>query len=165
MKNIFGTYKLTNKLEFSTALENALSVGYRAFDCAELYKNQHMIGDFFREKKVDRSKIWITSKLSFRVIPKGEKRIRESIEATIKEFEYIDLLLIHAPPEKEKEHKTKNDSLLVHGPAEKEDKTKNDVIAWEIMCEYKALGFIKHVGISNYNVIELNGLWSFVQKE
>ena len=45
----FGTYKLTEKLELMTTLKNAYECGYRYFDCAELYKNQDIIGDFFQE--------------------------------------------------------------------------------------------------------------------
>ena len=132
----FGSYKLTNPDELNTALSNAVTAGIRYFDFAELYKNQSMIGEFFEnlfnttDKK--RSDFWFTSKVSFRSIPKGEDSIRKSIEKTFSDLklDYIDLMLIHAP-------------------------TKNNKLCWDILNEYKNLGKIKNIGISNFNVSEL----------
>ena len=128
----FGTYKLTEQTELFNALNNAYDSGFCHFDCAELYKNQHIIGDFFQEKKIKRNDIWITSKVSFRVIPKGEDQIRKSIEKTFSDLktDYIDLMLIHAP-------------------------TKNNVLCWNILNEYKNSGRLRYIGISNFNVTEL----------
>jgi 2,5-diketo-D-gluconate reductase B len=113
-------------------MKHAIEIGYRHFDFAELYKNQHLIGDFFQENKINREDIWITSKVSFRVIPKGEEAIRKSIEKTLIDLktDYIDLMLIHAP-------------------------TKNNVLCWNILQEYKKNGKIRYIGISNFNITEL----------
>jgi diketogulonate reductase-like aldo/keto reductase len=128
----FGTYKLTEKDILYNALRNAYDVGFRHFDLAELYKNQHFIGEFFEKNNINRKDIWITSKVSFRVMPKGEEAIRKSIEKTMEDLktDYIDLMLIHAP-------------------------TKNNVLCWNILNEYKKEGKIRYIGISNFNVIEL----------
>ena len=128
----FGTYKLLDKDELYKALYNALQSNIKFFDFAELYKNQHLIGDFFAKQNIPRKNIWFTSKVSFRVIPKGEEAIRKSIDKTLTDLQtnYIDLMLIHAP-------------------------TKNNVLCWNILREYKKLGKIKHIGISNFNVTEL----------
>jgi diketogulonate reductase-like aldo/keto reductase len=132
----FGTYKLTNPDELFKALQNAVDLGVTHFDFAELYKNQHMIGDFFHQifskSFLKRSDFFFTSKVSFRSIPKGEDSIRKSIEKTFSDlkFDYIDLMLIHAP-------------------------TKNNKMCWDILNEYKNKGLIKHIGISNFNVVEL----------
>ena len=132
-KNIFfGTYKLLDYDILHTSLDCAYKVGYRHFDCAELYKNQHMIGEFFKKNNISRDSYWITSKLSFRTIPKGEIEMRKSIEKTLSDLNtnYIDLMLIHAP-------------------------CKNDIIAWKILTEYKNNNIIKNIGISNYNITNL----------
>jgi len=134
--NFFGTYKLTNQDELYTALTNAINAGITHFDFAELYKNQEMIGDFFenlfKTSNKTRNDFWFTSKVSFRIIPKGEDAIRKSIEKTFSDLktDYIDLMLIHAP-------------------------TKNNVLCWNILNEYKQIGKIKNIGISNFNLSEL----------
>jgi diketogulonate reductase-like aldo/keto reductase len=125
----FGTYKLTDEIELIKALHNAFVSGIRHFDFAELYKNQHIIGKFFQENNIPREQIWITSKVSFRSIPKGEISIRNSINKTFSDLktDYIDLMLIHAP-------------------------TKNNILCWNILNEYKKAGKIRYIGISNFNV-------------
>jgi diketogulonate reductase-like aldo/keto reductase len=128
----FGTYKLLEKADIYTALKNAYDSGIRYFDLAELYKNQDKIGEFFQQNNIIRKEIWLTSKISFRMIPKGEEAIRRSIEKTFSDLrvDYIDLMLIHAP-------------------------TKNNVLCWNILNEYKKSGKIRYIGISNFNVSEL----------
>jgi diketogulonate reductase-like aldo/keto reductase len=128
----FGTYKLTNEKVLLNALFNAFNAGYKKFDCAELYKNQAVIGKFVRH--IGRLNIWLTSKISFRVIPKGEAAIRASIEKTLADLRcgYLDLMLIHSPSGDE-----------------------NDLMAWRILQEYKKRGLILNIGISNYNLEKL----------
>jgi len=127
-----GTYKLKEKETLYKALKNAYELGYRYFDLAELYKNQDLVGDFFEEYKINRKEIWITSKISFRIIPKGEKAIEESIKKIFSDLktDYIDLMLIHAP-------------------------TENNVLCWNILQKYKKNGKIRYIGISNFNEKEL----------
>jgi len=128
----FGTYKLLDEDVLHKSLQSAYNIGYRHFDCAELYKNQHMIGNFFKKNNINRDSYWLTSKLSFRVIPKGEEAMRKSIEKTFIDLstEYIDLMIIHSP-------------------------VKLDILAWTILTEYKNTGRIKNIGISNYNIENL----------
>jgi diketogulonate reductase-like aldo/keto reductase len=128
----FGTYKLLEKDILHQTLQYAYNAGYRHFDCAELYKNQHLIGEFFTQSNIPRKSYFLTSKLSFRIIPKGEIEIRKSIEKTLNDLQtnYIDLMIIHAP-------------------------VKNDIIAWRILTEYKNKNIFRNIGLSNYNIENL----------
>ena len=146
----FGTYTITNETTLLNSLETAYKYGYRYIDTATLYKNQNIIGKFIDkslntleintpELKIDLSKeitkrdtLWITSKVSFRVMPKGELEIRKSIDKTLSDLKthYIDLMIIHAPE-------------------------KNDILTWKILCEYKEKGLIRNIGLSNYNLVKL----------
>lgn len=149
----FGTYTITDETLLLNSLEAAYKDGYRRIDTATLYKNQHIIGKFLNtpEKKINtntntntnntldiksvltkRDTLWITSKVSFRVMPKGELAIRKSIDKTLSDLQthYIDLMLIHAPE-------------------------KNDILTWKILCDYKEKGLIRHIGLSNYNLVKL----------
>jgi diketogulonate reductase-like aldo/keto reductase len=135
----FGTYKLLDEEILHNSLQTAYNTGYRHFDCAELYKNQHMIGNFFKQNNIPRESYWLTSKLSFRVIPKGEIEMRKSLEKTFIDLStnYIDLMLIHSP-------------------------CKLDTLAWTILTEYKKNNRIKNIGISNYNIENLSRFMSSI---
>lgn len=154
----FGTYKLTNEETLLTLLEYAYKYGYTKIDTATLYKNQHIIGHFLNtpdtkdntkdntittnittDTQLDlqhyltkRESLWITSKVSFRVMPKGESEIRKSIDKTLNDLQthYIDLMILHSPE-------------------------KNDILTWKILCDYKEKGLIRNIGLSNYNLEKL----------
>jgi len=142
----FGTYTILDENILLNSLANACKYGYTHIDTATLYKNQHIIGKFLNtleKNDVDinldlskqltkRDTIWITSKVSFRVMPKGELAIRNSIDKTLSDLQthYIDLMLIHAPE-------------------------KNDILTWKILSEYKEKGLIRNIGLSNYNLEKL----------
>ena len=152
----FGTYTITDEKTLLNSLETAYKYGYRRIDTATLYKNQHIIGQFiniptpeldythatYTKENTDildiksyltkRDTLWITSKVSFRVMPKGEVEIRKSIDKTLNDLQthYIDLMLIHAPE-------------------------KNDILTWKILCDYKEKGLIRNIGLSNYNLVKL----------
>ena len=138
----FGTYTITDEISLLNSLETAYKYGYRRIDTATLYKNQHIIGQFINTPEREsldiksyltkRDTLWITSKVSFRVMPKGEVEIRKSIDKTLSDLKthYIDLMIIHAPE-------------------------KNDILTWKILCEYKEKGLIRNIGLSNYNLVKL----------
>jgi len=144
----FGTYTITDESTLINSLKTAYKYGYRRIDTATLYKNQHIIGQFINTPEPDytytkehtelksyltkRDTLWITSKVSFRVMPKGELAIRNSIDKTLSDLQthYIDLMLIHAPE-------------------------KNDILTWKILCDYKEKGLIRNIGLSNYNLVKL----------
>ena len=62
----FGTWNL-DKSNASDAVSVALQTGYRHLDCAAIYGNEKEVGDGIKEGLekigVDRSSVWITSKL------------------------------------------------------------------------------------------------------
>lgn len=62
----FGTWNL-DKSNASDAVSIALQTGYRHLDCAAIYGNEKEVGNGIKDglKKVglDRSSVWITSKL------------------------------------------------------------------------------------------------------
>ena len=70
-----GTYTNNTKEGIYSALDYALNESYPMIDTAELYKNHKFIGDYFSENDDSRKNVWITTKLSFRTIEKGDKKM------------------------------------------------------------------------------------------
>jgi diketogulonate reductase-like aldo/keto reductase len=63
-----GTYLLNlSPQNASDAIAGAMEIGYRHFDTAAVYLNEKMLAPGFKEglrrTKMDRSEIWVTSKL------------------------------------------------------------------------------------------------------
>jgi diketogulonate reductase-like aldo/keto reductase len=129
-----GTYKLKTLEEIYHSLDNALKSGYRMFDTAELYKNEHLIGDFLQKKlleyNLEREDIWITTKVAYFTMLDGENSIYNAIDNSIEIFGYVDLFLIHASNE-------------------------NEIKTWNILREYQKNGKIRQIGVSNYNIERL----------
>jgi diketogulonate reductase-like aldo/keto reductase len=81
------------------AVRGAAQVGYRHFDCASVYANEHLIGRSLRDilGGVPREDLWITSKLwndrhaEEDVIPACKRSLRDL------QLDYLDLYLIHWP--------------------------------------------------------------------
>uniref|UniRef100_A0A914E217 NADP-dependent oxidoreductase domain-containing protein n=1 Tax=Acrobeloides nanus TaxID=290746 RepID=A0A914E217_9BILA len=96
-----GTWLADSPEELELALKVALDAGYRYFDTAVQYNNEHIIGKvlekYFQSGSLKRSDVFITSKLPFyghrpedaeRHIERSLKRLR---------VDYIDLYLLHGP--------------------------------------------------------------------
>ena len=107
----FGTYKLggapgdsKNAEEVELAITAALDVGYRAFDCAQFYTNEHIVGDALVNAtnnftKIKRSEIYIISKVWPDKIYQGPEAVVAQLKKTVADLkcEYLDLFLVHWP--------------------------------------------------------------------
>ena len=95
----FGTWKLTGQTCVN-AVTQALSVGFRHIDTADMYGNHNEVGRGIKESWVDRSEIFLTTKipandlLPDNVLSDGNRYLKEL------GVDYIDLLLIHWPNRK-----------------------------------------------------------------
>jgi 2,5-diketo-D-gluconate reductase A len=79
------------------AVSTALQAGYRHIDTAQMYGNEKQVGDAIRRAGLDRSEVFVTSKLS-----NGAHRpddARRAFDESLKAlgFDYLDLFLIHWP--------------------------------------------------------------------
>ncbi len=75
----------------------AIEAGYRLIDTAENYDNEEAVGQGIRESGVDRSEIFLTTKLNRRW--HSVDGVEKAYEASLARFglDSIDLLLIHWP--------------------------------------------------------------------
>ncbi|MFO3723189.1 2,5-didehydrogluconate reductase DkgB [Pseudomonas sp. HLMP] len=125
-----GTFRLTGQAVIDS-VKAALALGYRAIDTAQVYGNEADIGQAIAESGIDRSELFITTKIwvdnyaADKLIPS----LRESLAKL--RTDHVDLTLIHWP-----------------APG-------NGVELGEFMtalAEARKQGLTRQIGISNFNI-------------
>ena len=92
----FGTFPMTGDVARQSVLE-AVRAGYRAFDTAQMYKNEAEVGDALKASGIARDQLCITTKVhpdNF-----GPDRFVASVEGSLKalQMDHVDILLVHWP--------------------------------------------------------------------
>lgn len=93
-----GTFLVSAGESAYETVSTALKLGYRHIDTAQMYFNEASIGEAVLDSGIDRSEIFITTKLRDYYdgdLSKIEERFMKSLEDL--KTEYVDLLLIHWP--------------------------------------------------------------------
>lgn len=132
----FGTYQITPE-EAKQATLDALEVGYRHIDTAEMYGNEKQVGEAVAASGIDRAEIFVTSKLNngFHARDAALTAFDGTLDAL--GFDYLDLFLIHWP-------------LPTIG---------DFVETWKAMQEMYESGRVKAVGVSNFQAAHLKRLF------
>lgn len=88
-----GTSRLTG-VDGQVAILQAIKVGYRLIDTAQMYGNEEQVGNAVAESGVNRNEFFITTKLSSDM---NYDETMKSFEVSLKklQMDYVDLLLIH----------------------------------------------------------------------
>lgn len=133
----FGVYQIP-AAETARAVSEALEIGYRHIDTAEMYGNERQVGEGIRASGLSRSDVYVTSKLN-----NGFHRpddARRAFDQTLTDlgFDYVDLFLIHWPL-----------PMLYGG---------DFVSTWRTLEEFKADGRARSIGVSNFQVAHLERL-------
>ena len=125
----FGTYRLTGS-EGIKAIENALQIGYRHFDTAQVYDNEVEVGIAIKNSGINRSEIFITTK----VFPPNFTRLITAVEESLKKLktDHVDLLLLHWPSEDE-----------------------TNMRGIDYLNEAIKKGYTKSIGVSNFNLDQI----------
>lgn len=94
----FGTWDVRGEKGKQCILD-ALELGYRLIDTAQMYDNEEIVGKAVRESGLPRQDVFLTTKL-YRPSASYQKA-KAGIERSLNELQtdYIDLLLIHEPYE------------------------------------------------------------------
>jgi len=92
----FGVFQIEPS-ETADAVRQALEVGYRHVDTAEMYNNEAGVADGVDAAGLDRAEVFITSKLSNACHRPDDAR--SAFDETLKALrtDYLDLFLIHWP--------------------------------------------------------------------
>ena len=133
----FGVFQIP-PADTASAVRTALEAGYRHIDTAEMYQNEKGVGQGVRDAGVDRSEVFITSKLNngFHKPDDARRAFDTTIEAL--GFDYVDLFLIHWPL-----------PTLYDG---------DFVSTWQTLEEFKSDGRARSIGVSNFQVHHLERL-------
>ncbi|TPX35517.1 hypothetical protein SmJEL517_g02031 [Synchytrium microbalum] len=141
--------------EFRTSAEEALRVGYRHIDTAWSYRTEGKIGKAIKSSNVNRSEIFITSK----IWPTMAGRVKESVLKSLSDLgtDYLDLLLIHWPfAQKTPAGASPYDQK--HMSAENLDRNISRIDTWRAMEALVDEGLVRSIGVSNFNIRMLNEL-------
>ena len=92
----YGVYQ-TPPAETERCVHMALETGYRSFDTAQAYENEHSVGSAIASFGIPREEVFITTKIW--ISNSGYEKAKRSIDGSLKNLQsdYIDLLLIHQP--------------------------------------------------------------------
>ena len=133
----FGVFQIPPD-DTADAVKTALDIGYRHIDTAEMYQNEKGVGDGIRDSGLDRSEVFITSKLNngFHKPDDARRAFDDTLSAL--GFDYVDLFLIHWPL-----------PTLYGG---------DYVSTWKTLEEFKKDGRARSIGVSNFQVEHLKRL-------
>lgn len=133
----FGVYQIKPD-ETAAAVRAALDIGYRHIDTAEMYGNEREVAQGIRDAGLDRSEVFVTSKLNNGF--HEPDAARRAFDATLKALgsNYVDLFLIHWPL-----------PTLYGG---------DFVSTWRVLEEFARDGRARSIGVSNFQVPHLERL-------
>ena len=128
----FGTWQMRGQ-QAQVAVRHALQAGYRHLDTATIYRNEAEVGRAIAGSGLDRSDIFVTTKLP----PDNAGRARATIAESLRALgtSYVDLWLVHWPPRR--------------GASPR---------LWQEFLAIRDEGLCRAVGVSNYSVAEIDEL-------
>lgn len=123
-----GTWDLRDRV-CSRIVEQAIRLGYRHIDTAQMYGNEREVGEGVRASGIPREQVFITTKIWWTHLSAGDFE-RSTAECLARlRMQYVDLLLIHWP----------NESVPL-------------VETLTSLGKMKREGLARHIGVSNFTV-------------
>lgn len=131
----FGVWRVEDAAA-TTAVAEALRVGYRSIDTAQMYQNEAGVGRGISDSGVSRSEIFLTTKLDNKA--HGLDEAQGALAASLERLgtDYVDLFLIHWPLPVQDRY----------------------VDAWRGFIELQRSGLAKAIGVSNFTIEYLRRL-------
>jgi len=123
-----GTWELRGRI-CARIVEQAVKLGYRHFDTAQIYENEREVGEGIRASGIKRDDMFVTTKVWTTHFAPNELE-RSAKESLVKlRMPYVDLLLLHWPHP--------------HVPLAE---------TLGALSRVKQMGLARHIGISNFTV-------------
>ena len=137
----FGVWDSPTDLTTKSCIE-ALKVGYRHIDTAQVYGNEKEVGEAVQKCEIDRKDLFVTSKI---LSPGSDdaatyKKCMESIEKIDGKDGYLDLMLIH--------NVTSGDGIKM---------------IWQAMEKLHEEGKFKSIGVSNFGIGHIEAMKKYAK--
>lgn len=131
----FGTFKIPDGPDVEQAVATALAAGYRHIDTAMIYRNEKGIGRAIAASGIDRSEIFVTTKVWN--ADQGYESTLAAIDTSLTNLglDRVDLYLVHWP------------------------KPQHTADTWRAMEEIQATGKARAIGVSNFLIHHLDQLF------
>lgn len=130
----FGTWAVSDGADVAETVKMAIDCGFRHIDTASFYKNETGVGSGIKKSGVDRSQLWITSKVW--PTESGYDGTLRAFDASLKRLglDYLDLYLIHWPS----------------SPSLHSDWRERNADTWRALEKLYADGRVRAIGLSNF---------------
>src|SRR6476469_2358425 len=127
-----GTWNLRGR-SCARLVEQALRLGYRHVDTAEMYDNEREVGEGVRASGLARDQVFVTTKIwpSHFAAREFERAVKDSLARL--QLAQVDLLLLHWP----------NPQIPLRETL-------------GALCKVKRMGLARHIGVSNFTVALLD---------
>ena len=133
----FGVFQIPPS-DTEAAVSQALEIGYRHIDTAEMYGNEAAVGRAVAASGIERSDVFVTSKLNNGFHRPAAARAAFERTLDVLGFDYVDLFLIHWPL-----------PTLYEG---------DFVSTWQTLIGFRDTDRARSVGVSNFQAHHLERL-------
>ena len=133
----YGVFQV-NPNECERCVSDAIEVGYRLIDTAQIYKNEEGVGRAVANSGISRKDFFLVTKVW--ISNAGYEKAKQSIDKSLEKLktDYIDLVLIHQP-------------------------FGDYYGTYRLLEEYYEKGIIKSIGVSNFYADRFIDIASFVK--
>ena len=140
-----GTWFIDDS-KVAEAVREAVKIGYRHIDTAQAYGNERGVGEGIRTCGVSREELFVVSKVAAE--HKTYEEAKAGIDETLQKMglDYLDMMIIHSPQPWVEVNQSKN--RYIEGNRQ----------AWRALEEAYNEGKLKAIGVSNFQIEDLESL-------
>ena len=139
-----GTWRIEDT-DVAQVIRNAAEIGYRHFDTAQAYANEHGVGEGLRVSAIARDALFVTTKLAAecKTYAEAKERIDGSLSAL--GLDHVDLMLIHSP----QPWSEFREGAHFH---------EGNLEVWRALEDAYGAGKLRAIGVSNFEQVDLDNL-------
>lgn len=130
----------------ANSVKAAAKLGYRHFDTAQAYGNEHGVGEGIRTCGIPRDQLFVVSKVAAE--HKAYEMAKQGIDETLKKtgLDYLDMMIIHSPQPWDKVNQCED--RYVEG----------NRAAWRALEDAYKEGKLRAIGVSNFQISDIESL-------